>query len=56
MWLLDRLIPQRPRPTAPELPGIIPECASRRAPLKRAARVGRSGIAPWQKVTPPRRH
>jgi len=54
MWLLDHLWPSRrplPAPMADDLPA-----PPRRPWLKRPARAGRSGMAPWQKVAaPPRR-
>jgi|GEM_PF-232234 len=55
MWLLDRLLTQlvsgpQSQYDADRLPSAIPEVPARRLPLKRTARVGRSGVAPWQKV------
>ncbi len=54
MWLLDHLWPGR-RPLPPPV-ADAPQAPPRRPWLKRPARAGRSGMAPWQKVaTPPRR-
>jgi len=54
MWLLDHLWPSR-RPLPPPM-ALEPPLPPRRPWLKRPARAGRSGMAPWQKVaTPPRR-
>ncbi|WP_416058338.1 hypothetical protein [Stenotrophomonas maltophilia] len=53
MWLLDHLWPSR-RPLPP--PMAVDPPPPRRPWLKRPARAGRSGMAPWQKVAaPPRR-
>ncbi|WP_295518649.1 hypothetical protein [uncultured Stenotrophomonas sp.] len=50
MWLLDHLWPSR-RPLPPPL-AVDPPPPPRRPWLKRPVRAGRSGMAPWQKVTP----
>ncbi|WP_159097488.1 hypothetical protein [Stenotrophomonas sp. SAU14A_NAIMI4_5] len=50
MWLLDHLWPSR-RPLPPPM-ALEPPLPPRRPWLKRPARAGRSGMAPWQKVAP----
>ncbi|MGE6334191.1 hypothetical protein [Stenotrophomonas sp. NPDC077659] len=50
MWLLDHLWPSR-RPLPPPM-AVEPAPPPRRPWLKRPARAGRSGMAPWQKVAP----
>jgi hypothetical protein len=53
MWLLDHLWPGR-RPLPPPVEDA-PQAPSRRPWLKRPARAGRSGMAPWQKIAAPLR-
>ena len=51
MWLINRLLaqPQAPSDTS-ATPPALPDAPMRRLSLKRSARVGRAGMAPWQKV------
>ncbi len=57
MWLIDRLLPpsRTPRPADAAMPPSPLEAPARRLSLKRGARAGRAGMAPWQKVAPLRR-
>jgi len=52
MWLLQRLLSPSTAPVVPS-PAPLPEATSRRLTLKRPSRAGRSGMAPWQKVSAP---
>ncbi len=57
MWLIDRLLPasRTARQGDEAVPPSPLEAPARRLSLKRGARAGRAGMAPWQKVAPLRR-
>ena len=51
MWLITRLfaLPETSM-HAPAVPPGLPDAPMRRLALKRSARAGRAGLAPWHKV------
>lgn len=54
MWLITRLFtPPATAMDAPATPPGLPDAPMRRLALKRSARAGRAGMAPWHKVAAP---